>query len=323
MKSLEGDRPTVVSYGEQLWSLMLDGACRSIVHHLETDGYPMIMLKGATIATWLYPRPDERTYSDLDILVPFSERAGVVASLRELGYRPLLDEATRRAASPVEEPLRNDDGVSVDLHVSLKGIGVPPQRAWEVLSSATVPWDWSGTTVRALAPHARAMHLALHLAQRGLVDAKAARDLRLGLERLDEEVWREASRLARALEAQDAFTAGLHLLPEGVELADRLELDAATGLETRMRASSASASSLFLTRALEARGRRRLALVRTQLFPSAEWMRMHFPAETGTPLRLFRARARRFLRVLRRLPSAARERRRYRLSEGSGSARSS
>ena len=299
---------------DRIRSLVLDYACGEISRHLADAGHQVIMLKGDTIASWLYPDPTERTYGDLDVLVSPAEEAAVVESLAALGYRPLFDRAWR-ATSPEEQPLRNHLGVVIDLHVSIKGIRMAPQQAWDILSRETVPWTWAGTPVQALAPHARAMHLALHVAQGGLADEKAARDLALGLTRLDTATWEAADRLARQLEAVEAFSAGLRLFPEGARLADELDLPRPEHLETRMRAGSASHASIVLERTLAAAGwRQRIRVAFTHVFPSAAWMRVVFPEETRTTWGLVRARARRPFILLHRLPAAIRTRRRYRRS---------
>jgi hypothetical protein len=303
------------SFERHVWSLVLDNACRQIVRHLQGAGHAFVMLKGATIASWLYSEPTERTYIDLDILVNPAAEEAVVASLEELGYLPLLDPATLRSMSPEEQPLRNAAGVFVDLHVTLKGIRLPAERAWDVLSRETAPWDWGGITVPALSWSARAMHLALHAAAGGRADEKAVRDLQLGLERVDDATWHAARDLAGRLDALEAFAAGLLLLPRGRDLAHRMGLDTPTDVETQMRAGSASNSAVTIERVISSRSwRGRLALLRTALFPSAEWMRLFQPEATETRWGVLRARIRRPLSLLLRVPGALWEGRRYRRS---------
>jgi hypothetical protein len=294
---------------QQIWCLILDAACTKIVQHLEDRGHRPIMLKGATIASWIYPDPSERVYSDLDILVPPGERQDVVAALREIGFRSLVDDAMLQTSSPEEEPLVDSRGVRIDLHVALKGVGLDPERAWHVLDRHTAPCSWSGFEVRALEPAARAMHLALHVAQRGLVDTKAARDLEIGLAVLDRPLWHAAARLADELEATGPFGAALDLLPEGRELLEELAVESQANLETHLRVNSASTSALFLEKAMAAGSwRKRLQIVRGRLFPSADWLRLHRPTTTRTRTGLLAARLRRPVEVMVRLPRAAWER---------------
>ncbi|MGY1769913.1 nucleotidyltransferase family protein [Blastococcus sp. SYSU D00813] len=307
----------MTSYRDQAMALLLDDACRSIAQHLARAEIDFVMLKGATIAGWLYDDPTQRTYVDLDVLVAPDTEAATVRALAELGYRPLLDVATLAALSPEEQPLQNRHGVDVDLHVTLTGIRVDRSEAWRILRVETVPWQWAGTTVPALSVPARTMHLALHLAQKGLADEKAARDLQLGLARVDDDTWRAAADLAERLDALDAFTAGLTLLPAGAALVRRLGLTGPSHVETRMRAASASHSALVLERAAMAKTwGSRLKLASNLLFPSAEWFRFAQPERTRTTGGLLRARVARPVQVLARMPRAFREWRRHRRASG-------
>ena len=298
---------------QKVLTLLIDEACRTIAGRLTADGRPFILLKGATIASWLYPDPSERTYTDLDLLVPPADEPAVVAVLGELGFEPLLTGDTLRVLSPEEQPLRNELGVDVDLHHTLKGVRLPPQEAWEILAASTVTWDWAGVSVPALAPPARAMHLALHLAQSGLIDSKAAADLRLGIARLDPPTWEAARDLAGRLQALDAFTAGLTALPEGAELADRLALSPLSSVEYQMRAASVFKPAVKLERLLANQSwNQRLTTVRAYLFPSADWLRLLDPARTASWWGLLRARIVHPFGVLARAGKALRERRRFR-----------
>jgi hypothetical protein len=297
---------------DRVRTVLLDHACGEMVRHLQAEGHRLILLKGHTIAHWLYTDPGERSYGDLDVLVNPADEDAVVESLRALGYRPLVDSAWR-VTMPEEQPLQNPRGVVIDLHVSIAGVRLPAQEAWDVLSELTVPWDWAGTPVDALAPHARAVHLSLHAAKGGFADAKAAHDLALGLERLDAGTWREAARLARRLDALDAFAAGLRLSPRGQVLATSLGLPAPQHPETRMRADSVANAAIVLERTLNGRTwRERARMAYAHVFPSAAWMRTMHPEETVRPGGLLRARIRRPFVLLHRLPSAIRTRRRYR-----------
>ncbi|MGY1812837.1 nucleotidyltransferase family protein [Blastococcus sp. SYSU D00820] len=304
-----------VDVDDRVRSLLLDHACGEVVRHLEGAGHEVIVLKGDTIASWLYPDPGARTYRDLDLLVSPEAESAVVRSLAELGYRQLFSAAWRATQSPEEQPLQDHRGVDLDLHVTIKGIGVPPRTAWDVLSHVTVPWSWRGTSVRALAPHARALHLALHVAQRGLADDKAARDLALGLARVDTSTWRAAAQLAERLEAVETFSAGLRLVPEGEALARDLGLPEPRRLETRMRADSATNAAVVLQRTLDkGTWAQRIRFAAIYVFPPRAWWRLMYPEEARTPWTLARARLRRPFTLLHRLPAAVRARRRYRPS---------
>jgi hypothetical protein len=243
----------------------------------------------------------------------------VVDLLKEVGFEPLLTADTRGVLSPEEQPLRNKLGVDIDLHINLKGVRLPPAEAWAILSESIVPWDWAGVPVPALAPHVRAMHLALHLAQNGLADGKAATDLRLGLERLDRATWQAAKEVAGRLDALDAFTAGLIALPEGKELADDLDLSPLSSVEYQMRAASVFPPAARLERLLASQNwRQRLATGRAYLLPSNDWLRLQDAKGTATTWGLLRARAVYLVGLLPRAGKAVRERRRFRRTHPHG-----
>jgi hypothetical protein len=307
----------ITARDRQVWSLLLDHACRRLVEHLQAAEQPFVMLKGATIAGWLYPDPGVRTYDDLDVLVPPEDEGAVIDLLGELGYRPVLDPSALRVISPEEQPLVDDRGVTIDLHVAIKGIGLEPAGAWQVLHERAVPWPWAGAEVPALDVAARTMHLALHLSQRGLADTKAARDLALGLQRLDESLWEEAADLARRLDALQAFTAGLLLIPEGARLVDRLGLGRPTDAAVLMSSDElVYRPAVALERLLATSNwRQRLATAWSYLFPTAAWLRHTDPLAAKGSWGLRCARVRRPLQVLGRAAWAARERHRFRRSQ--------
>lgn len=308
-----------VTHPEHLWTMILDDAGPKVARRLSAAGLPFIVLKGVSIATWLYEEPLRRTYRDIDLLVDPRREKEVVAALGDIGYQPLLDAASIRFLTPEEQPLENERGVMVDLHITLKGLNVTPERAWELLSNTTTTLHWAGTPVATLSEPARAMHLVLHLAQRGLADTKAARDLQLGLELLGDQIWQRAAAMAHELCAIEAFAGGLSLLPEGVALIRRLGLPEPTHLGTHLSTGSAAHRTQQLQRALSARRLRdKWGLIRVLLFPSKQWLRLFEAEATKTRWGLLRTRTLRPWRILVRAPSAVLERRVYRKRVRSG-----
>jgi hypothetical protein len=305
--------PSTHKHKDHAWTMLLDEACRVVAGHLRAHQQEFVMLKGATIAGWLYADPLQRTYTDLDLLIHQRDESHIVGLLGDLGFTPLLDRASLGFSSPEEQPLRNKLGIVIDLHTALQGVRVSADEAWRVLRAETVSWSWAGTAVPALAPPARAMHLALHLAQRGLEDGKAAKDLELGLTQLEPRVWTDARDLAERLNAMEAFSAGLMLLPQGESLKAQLRLRPIENVEAKMRASSASPSAILLDRVLAIPGwRQRVQMVITQLFPTTAWLKLYYPRQADTVWGRAALRLRRPWAVLFRLPAALRERGQYR-----------
>ena len=94
-----------------------------VVTAFKDAGIPTILLKGPSIARWLYPAGG-RTYRDTDLLVPPSQFADAGSVLRSLGFTDLLEDfhPCERSAQAVETPFTRAPGPGarpggqVDLH---------------------------------------------------------------------------------------------------------------------------------------------------------------------------------------------------------------
>jgi hypothetical protein len=160
--------------------------------------------------------------------------------------------------------------------VSLEGIGAPPDRTWLALSRGTEDLDVAGVKAEVLNEPARALHVALHAAQHGRLPKPVA-DLRRALEQLSSETWDQAAELARALDAEGAFRAGLELEPGGQELAARLELEA-TDVTASLRAAGAPAPALGFERLASTPGwRDKLRHLTRVLLPTPGFLRWWTP----------------------------------------------
>src|SRR5436305_2012832 len=51
-------------------SLLIDRVTAEVVEALRAEGVPCVVLKGATVARWLYSDATARPYSDADLLAP-------------------------------------------------------------------------------------------------------------------------------------------------------------------------------------------------------------------------------------------------------------
>jgi hypothetical protein len=200
-------------------TLRVDHVTAEVVTAMREAGIRTLLLKGPSIATWLY-HDDARPYVDSDILVaPRSFRqAGAV--LRELGFRPLGYSWHRDS----ETWRRRRDATIVDLHRSLIGISAPPDTVWEELATDTDTLRVAGIDVEVLRVPARALHVALHAAEHGRDLWHPLEDLARALRVADDDVWHQAADVARRIDALPAFAAGLRFNPAGARLAERLEL---------------------------------------------------------------------------------------------------
>jgi hypothetical protein len=171
-----------------------------------------------------------------------------------LGYRPRGESLPGDRPSSARYFKRVPDGAALDLHRTLTGIEAPPARTWTRLSERTEVMQLRGVDIEVLNEPARAMHIALHAADHGVLTPRPLEDLAAALATLPEELWMTAASLAAELEATAAFATGLRLLPEGVELAARLRLPENDSLEVALRASPATRHALGLQWLLEAQG---------------------------------------------------------------------
>jgi hypothetical protein len=296
--------------------MAIDAATAQLFETLAREGATARLLKGPSIARWLYDDPSEREYGDCDVLIAPDSLAAAERALETLGYQREYDDRTlpdwwREHASAW---LRHRDGVSVDLHRTLVGIGVSAAECWRLLSADPASLRVGDADVPTLGEPARALHVALHAAQHGGDWGHGLEDLQRALERGQDAVWRRAAELARRLHAEDALVAGLMLSESGRALIIRLALPSApAGTDARLRAMGAPSPAVTFETLVSAQGlRAQAAIAGRKLVPPPEFMRHWDPTAGRSGARLMWAYARRPAWVLRQLPAGLRARRRAR-----------
>ena len=185
----------------------------------------MVVLKGPVLARWLYPG-EVRPYVDCDLMVAPENRARAVSVLERLGFMEHLPWM------PV--PLSLDPGGTafnrpgegmVDLHCQLPGLDGDPDAIWSRLAANAKRQMIAGVELLVPDRDMVLLHVVLHAAHHAnQVDGKPLEDLRRALALVEEAGWSSALELARAYRGVPAFAAGLRLLPEGEDLARRLDL---------------------------------------------------------------------------------------------------
>ena len=293
--------------------LAVDRVTVETVGALEEAGIETILLKGPSVARWLYEDDGRRTYGDTDLLVDparFAEAEGVLA---RLGFERIVSGEQLREAIPAHTWRRRNDRRTVDLHRRLPGVEVDPAAGWRLLSARTAGLDIGPVRCRVLDTGARAMHVAIHAAFHGSEEAQPLEDLRRALARLDDAIWRDAAELAARSGATPAFALGLRLEPGGEAVASRLGLPTASSVELRLRASTAPPLALGLERLASAPGlAAKLAIVARKLVPSPAVLRSWSPLARRGPLGMAAAYALRPFWLLAHLPAGARAWRRAR-----------
>ncbi len=264
-------------------ALVIDAAAVELANDFRARGLDAIVLRGPAIAARLYG-DSPRRYEDIDLLVSERSLRGAEQTLRGHGF-----ELTSRDVHAAPW-IRRDDGIVVDLHTNLVGIGAPADEAWQVLCERTESLSLATGRVTVLAPAALLLAIALHAAQHGVDGAKSLEDLSRALAESGEADWGQAKKLAERLRATGAFATGLRLLPAGHELADRLGLPLVHDRELVLRASSAPPTALGFWRLAETPGLGRKAkLVAHELLPAPAFMRAMYPIAARGPLGLLAA----------------------------------
>lgn len=295
--------------------LRIDAATAEVVRGFGEAGVASLLLKGPSTSRWLYDDAEPHGYNDCDLLIRPQDLERARDVLSNLGFNEYTDESAMPAwwRAHASDWWRADDGVLVDLHRTLPGIGADPESAWRVLSTTTDTISVGGELVPTLSLAARALHVALHAAHHGADWWGPKADLERALTRADESLWQSAARLAEALAATEAFATGLRLVPAGESLAIRLALPAGSSVEVALRASSPPPVALGFEQLAQAKGvRARVTILWRKFVPPAEFMRRWSNGAADTPLRLARAYVERPVWLLRHAPDGLRAWRRAR-----------
>lgn len=294
-----------------------DLAAAEVIAELDRVGITSILLKGPSIAGWLYDADEARTYGDVDLIVSPDDYAAAGESVATLGFRH-LDLGSPMSGQPNhhETWFRELDGAALELHRTLYGVTRPDDVLWRALRGRTeiLELGIGGATARVLDPVARAFFLALHAAAHGSGVVKPINDLERGLERLPADLWQKAALLASELGAVESFVLGLTLARGGDAVISRSGLSRRASSEARLRASSPPPTALGFAWLAQTQGlRQKVALLRREFFPPADFMRVTYAIGRRGPLGLVCAYVLRPLRLIRQAPSGYRA---YRKARG-------
>lgn len=302
-----------------LLSLQIDVFTVEVVRELKGRQVRALLLKGPSIASWLYDRGESRPYVDADLLVDPGQLEAAAEVLTGLGFERSADQSVGESFA---EPhavtwLRDRDSAAVDLHWRLPGVSADPHIAWQRLSAQTEPIRVAHSELEALPEAGRALHLALHAIHDGREGRQSMSDLARGLERLDEATWRSATQLAEDLDAVMPFSAGLRLTAEGAALADRLSLPSRVPERWVLWGQTPPPGALRLHELGAAPGiRGKARFLAATLVPPPSYIRALYPDARGGTGALLRAYLRRGAAGIRSAPSAIRALRRARRETG-------
>jgi len=256
-------------------AMAVDAVTANVVTALRRAGIASILLRGPTIARWLYGEDELRAYRDVDLLVEPAKRAEAEAVLARLGFvHRQAGFAPGEAVEHASEWICRRPSVVVDLHNGIEGVRAESAELWTVLASDCHTIGVAGVAADAPGAPALALIITLHAAHHGVHGGKHLEELRRAVERAGLETWRQALQLAERVEAVPSFAAGVRLLPEGAALAERLRLPVVGDRETALRAGGAHSTAIGFARLAATPGvRAKVALVARKLVPTPAFMR--------------------------------------------------
>jgi hypothetical protein len=282
-------------------NLVIDRLAAEIVTAFAVAGIESLVLKGPVLAQWLYPG-EVRAYGDADLMVAPGDWKRAVALLNGMGFSdhlgPMAHPRMESFASTAF--LRGDD--NLDLHCTLHGLDAAPERIWERFSEDAGTLMIGGAELQVPARPALLLHLGLHVAHHA--KGKTFEDLRRGIDKADSRDWDRAWALAQNLDGAPTFASGLRLIPEGVELADRLGIDReirSDRHEIRFKQIPTAEGIYALMRPGTGFGQR-LRIVVGEFFPKPEFMYWWTPLARRGPLGLLASYPWRWMRLLAQAP---------------------
>jgi len=135
-------------------------------------GIPLMVLKGAALHQALYERPDQRTMTDLDVLVKPADLDGAQQLLESLGHHrgevPFREDFFPRYYYEIQYHVGLLKPFAIDLHVRpLRLLRLSRLMPLDALWANAVPVALGGSTVLVPAPDDMLIHLAAHSAIHG------------------------------------------------------------------------------------------------------------------------------------------------------------
>ena len=256
-------------------TLVVERAAADAVATLRNAGIRTILLKGPPQQDWLAAAGASRASIDVDLLVDPTDGAAAGQAFSEVGYRlvPQVTPGVGHHASVWSASGR----VAVDVHDGLWGA---EGDTWGVLVRNTESVALADESVEVPSEAARCLVVALHAAHHGAGKEATLYDLERAVAVAERSAWMRATGLARAIDAELAFAAGLDLVATGKQL--RTELGLAEPVLSQALAldiatpSTGAAGFYWLSQQHGVRARARFVL--RKLVPPADFMRFKHPS---------------------------------------------
>jgi hypothetical protein len=257
--------------------LSLDAALEELVDAFAADGLHPLLLKGPAFARWLYDDPSERTYIDLDLLVAPEQLEPARCTLAKRGFEQVTQRAHAHQREHHESWLRGRPPAVIELHHTIFLLEAPPRLVWQRFTQYPETIAVGAVEVLVPGPTASALLVALHALLHGVGHPKPLSDLERALERVEPASWQRAAALARELGGEDAFAAGLRLVPAGRRLAAALGLPERPAPRNLRLLAETRETAIAIERLLATAGfRPRARVVALTLVPSPRFMRARY-----------------------------------------------
>jgi hypothetical protein len=158
-----------------------------VLQVLNAAGIKAILLKGAHLATMVYPDPSHRPMSDLDLLLEFDQVEPAGAVLRSIGYTPAHAKPIEDWSKRTREIRMSKDGfLPVELHWSIADPRDHVCIDVNGLRERAQEFTFFGQSARVLAVEDLLLHLCFHAGISHQFDEKGPRpllDIRATVER--------------------------------------------------------------------------------------------------------------------------------------------
>jgi hypothetical protein len=275
---VQGDVVSAARYADYQWqacNFAIDALTAEVASAFAGEGIGTVVLKGPVLARWLYPG-EVRPYVDSDLMVAPGNRARAVGVLERLGFAEYLPwMPTPLSLDPGGTAFNRPGEGMVDLHCQLPGLDGDPDAIWGRLTASAERQVIAGVELRVPDRDVVLLHVVLHAAHHAdQVDGKPLEDLRRALARVEEAEWSRALELAREYRGLPAFVAGLRLLPEGRDLARKLDLGEVRSFQHEIRREdNAIAEELYALLSADVGIGRKLEIAASDVFPRPDYMR--------------------------------------------------
>lgn len=152
---------------QMAYAMAFEAQTRRILKLLADMRTPALLLKGAALAHWAYPKPHMRACGDVDVFLPGRDAADALSGALEAdGFECLAPSGALVAYEMMcQKPMAHDWALEVDIHWRLSNSVLHADRfTFEELMEASVPIPTLGPNARGLGRVHAMLHAAMHRA---------------------------------------------------------------------------------------------------------------------------------------------------------------